>query len=65
MIDPLTHNTMKKLRELWEQGKLPKVGVSDVFIFHDAWCGIYRGGRCNCRPIIEVRPLAVLDPRRN
>jgi hypothetical protein len=65
MIDPRAHNYMKKLLELREQGKLPTEGVSDVFIFHGDWCGIYRGRRCNCQPIIEVRPWPNLDPRRN
>ena len=65
MIDPLTHNYMKKLVELYKQGKLPTAGVSDIYFFHDDWCGIYRGRSCNCEPIIEIRPWPNLDPRRN
>jgi hypothetical protein len=65
MIDPMTHNYMKKLVELYKQGKLPTRGVSDIYFFHDDWCGIYRGRRCNCEPNIEIRPRRMLDVRRN
>lgn len=28
---------------------------SNVGIYHDNWCGLHKGGRCNCDP--EVKPL--------
>jgi hypothetical protein len=65
MVDPMKHNYMKKLMELYENGKLPRVGLNLVDTYHDDGCAIYRGGRCNCDPDIEVRPDLYLDPSRN
>jgi hypothetical protein len=65
MYDPMKHNYMKKFMKLQRKGKLPKIGLAQVDIYHDDWCGIYRGGYCNCHPVIKLRKHAHLDPRRN
>jgi hypothetical protein len=46
----------KKLAALHAQGKIPRVGLSEIDVLHDEWCGIYTGGYCNCHPEIQVRP---------
>lgn len=49
------HNYKRKLRYLMAVGALPQdVGVHQITIFHDSWCGIYRGTRCNCDPDITL-----------
>lgn len=42
----LDSNYLRALRAQTE--KLKKGAAYDVFVFHDEWCGIYRGVRCNC-----------------
>jgi hypothetical protein len=55
VYDPTQHNYMKKLLQLQGEGKLPKVGLQDVDVFHDGWCELYKGGYCNCDPDIQLR----------
>jgi len=59
------HNYEKKLWRLYELGLIPAASVNLVDIYHDDWCDIYRGGRCNCDPHSHVRTVENLDPRRN
>jgi hypothetical protein len=40
----MKHNYMKKLMKLYREGKLPTAGLTDLAIYHDDWCAIYRGG---------------------
>jgi hypothetical protein len=56
MIDPRKHNYQRKVMELIEQGKVPPGCVREVDIYHDDWCRIYRGGYCNCDPVVRLRP---------
>lgn len=28
-------------------------GVYHVVLFHDEWCGVFKGGECNCEPEVE------------
>ena len=66
MLDPTTHNYMKKIQKLRRQGKLPTtVGLNLIDVYHDDWCGINRGRRCNCDPDIRVQQHPHLDPERN
>ena len=59
MSDKPVHNYQIKLERMHAEGKLPRtVGVRDINIFHDDWCGIYKGGRCNCDPDIQLPPAA-------
>ena len=42
----------------------PEPGTfSNVGIYHDTWCGVNKGGRCNCNP--DVRLITEPDTRRN
>ena len=61
MFDPLKHNYYKKLIKLLDEGKMPRGCLSQVDVYHDDWCRIYRGGYCNCEPDIIVWP----PPERN
>ena len=56
MTDPRKHNYYKKLMKLVAQGRVPRGRLSDVDIYHDSWCRIYRGGYCNCDPEVKLRP---------
>ena len=33
---------------------VPKGTLWDGTCYHDAWCGIYNGRRCNCDPDVVV-----------
>jgi hypothetical protein len=49
------HNYVRKICAMARAGVLPcTIGVHEVSVYHDAWCGIYRGARCNCDPEIEI-----------
>ncbi len=37
--------------------------LTQVGIFHDGWCGVNKGGACNCDP--DVKPIPGPDTRRN
>lgn len=63
MLDPTKHNYYRKLLELYEEGKVPSKSVTDVDIYHDDWCAIYRGGYCNCEPEIKLRLPPGIDAR--
>jgi hypothetical protein len=44
-----------KLAHLQKIGVLPlDVGVHEVMILHDDWCGMFTGKRCNCDPHIRL-----------
>ncbi len=64
MLDPTRHNYFQKLMALCEQGRV-KPGVTCVDVYHDDWCGIYRGDYCNCNPEVRLYELSLHDPRRN
>jgi hypothetical protein len=61
VIDPRKHNYYKKLMKLVNRSKLPRARLSEVDVYHDDWCRIYRGGYRNCDPEIKFRP----PPERN
>jgi hypothetical protein len=66
MYNPMKHNYMRKLMKLQQKGKLPNgVCLAELDIYHDDWCGIYRGDYCNCHPVVKLRKQPHLDPRRN
>jgi hypothetical protein len=56
MYDPRQHNYYDKLMKLIETTTFPAGRITDVDIYHDDWCGIYRGGYCDCDPEIQLRP---------
>ena len=55
-MDPAKHNYYKKLMQLYGQGKIPTTSLTEVDIYHDDWCKVYKGGYCNCDPDIKLRP---------
>ena len=63
MFDPRKHNYYRKVMELVERGEVQLCPgqVREVDIYHDDWCGIYRGDYCDCDPEIEVRPA--MEPK--
>jgi hypothetical protein len=65
MSQPRQHNYLVKLEELYRQGLIPVPSVCWVDIYHDDWCGIYRGDYCNCDPDVQVHQLPHRDPGRN
>jgi hypothetical protein len=49
------HNYLRKLRYLMAVGALPRaIGVHEVVVSHDPWCGIYQDRRCHCDPEIRL-----------
>lgn len=56
-MDPTKHNYYKKLMRLYEQGELPTACLAQLDIYHDDWCGVHKGGYCNCDPDLQVRAL--------
>lgn len=44
---------MRRIAELIQKGALrPVVGLLELRINHEAGCGVYRGGVCDCDPEI-------------
>lgn len=51
--NPQQHNYMKKIIQLKADGKI-ELDVANVYVSHDTWCAVYKGGYCNCNPDIKV-----------
>ena len=51
------HNYAGPLLAMMQAGVLdaPPGTVRHIDIYHDTWCAIYKGGYCNCEPIIAPR----------
>ena len=48
-------NYVRKLNFLIKAGALPVgVGLHQVSVFHDPWCGVFRQRRCDCDPDIRL-----------
>ena len=45
---------MKKVQQMKDQ--FPRGVVTDVHVYHDDDCPIFRGFPCNCDPDIRVEP---------
>ena len=43
-----------KLAWVLQSLRLGAGSLTHVFVAHDAWCVFWRGGRCNCDPILKV-----------
>jgi hypothetical protein len=56
MTDPRKHNYYEKLMRLIERSELPPGRITEVNVYHDDWCRVYRGGYCDCDPEVELRP---------
>jgi hypothetical protein len=49
-------NYVTKMQQMWSTGALPRdVGVHQVSVSHDDWCGIWQQQRCNCDPDITLK----------
>ena len=60
MLNPLKpkHNYQKKVKKLIENGNIPEdVSLGEVEIRHDDWCGLLKGGICNCDPDLAFMPV--------
>ena len=53
---PQQHNNVRKLHYLWKTGAIPRdIGLHLITVWHDRWCGIYQGTRCDCDPDIRLK----------
>ena len=49
------HTSLRTLRYLMRVGALPyAVGLHQLTVYHDDWCGIYQDKRCSCNPDIRL-----------
>ena len=50
------HNHRLKVERLYAAGKIPVApgSVNRIDYAHDDWCGIFRGGFCDCDPDIYL-----------
>jgi hypothetical protein len=55
-MDLTKHNYYSKLLALYQRGGIPAASLTEVDIFHDDWCAVYKGGYCNCDPDVRLRP---------
>ena len=55
LAGPPIDNYTKKLLPI--VSAVPQGTLWDVTCYHDNWCGIYSGRRCNCDPDVVVVPL--------
>jgi hypothetical protein len=53
---PRADNYVTKLHRFYQTGVLPcEVGLSQLTIAHDNWCGIFQKKRCDCDPDIRLK----------
>jgi hypothetical protein len=52
-IDRQTYDA-KVLAFVKEHAELGATGVHHIWLRHDGWCGIHKGGNCTCDPDIEI-----------
>ena len=52
--DDQPHNYIEKLVQYAKQTPLG-IGEHHMEVLHDDWCAWFKGGRCNCHPIIGPR----------
>lgn len=44
---------LPRLLEHAQRANLQPGTVSHVSIYHDKWCAIFKGGCCNCAPVLK------------
>ena len=49
------HNYLPKLLAMYERGEIARVGLQEVNVYHDDWCGIYKNAWCDCDPDVELK----------
>jgi hypothetical protein len=49
------HNFIRKVEEFAaaNEGRFEPGKVHDIAVRHDPWCGLLKGGRCNCDPDVS------------
>lgn len=52
--DRREHNYVAKVLAFAREHNIPRGRLSEIGIYHDSWCGIHRGGRCNCNPDVKL-----------
>lgn len=53
---PPEHNYVRKLRYLIKTGAFPRtVGLHQVSVYHNDWCGIFQRQYCNCDPNFRLK----------
>jgi hypothetical protein len=52
---PTGHNYLPAVLAFVAQHEFRPGKVHPIGVFHDSWCGVFRGGRCDCDP--DVKPL--------
>jgi hypothetical protein len=45
----------QKIVGLMESGKLERGQTCHIHVYHDDWCGIFKGLDCNCNP--DITPV--------
>lgn len=55
MPDVPQHNYLPKLLAMYERGEIASVGLHEVNVYHDDWCGIYAEAWCNCDPDVMLK----------
>lgn len=55
---PQEHTYLMRLLDLHQEGKIPAGSWHHVDVYHDDWCGIYRGDFCDCNPDIRLTRMA-------
>lgn len=53
--DPTKHNYYSKVVALGDSLGFSRDQIHHVDVLHDDWCAVYKGGYCNCDPIVKVR----------
>lgn len=60
------NNYVKKILRMRREGKLPiEIGLTQIHVYHDAWCASYSGGFCNCDPDIRIVPYRIEQKAKN
>ena len=49
-------NYIRKLHYLFRIGALPRdVRAHQISVYHDSWCGVFQGKRCDCDPKVRLK----------
>jgi hypothetical protein len=57
-------NYVTKIAAMQDAGTLPRVGVAQIEVFHDDWCGVFQSQRCDCDPEVRLK-YALPDAVKN
>ena len=58
MNKPKEHNYKTKIKSMIENGDLPEgASLSTLNVYHDDFCSIFYGKKCDCNPTIKLDKL--------